>query len=178
MFVVVAAIAAAILCACGAACEEGRADQLPPADSRPATRPFERIVDKALPNAHRVTEKVYSGGQPYGEPGFARLQQLGVKTIISVDGAKPDVEVARKYGMRYVHLPIGYAGVSNEQGMALAKAVDELPGPVYIHCHHGMHRSAAAVAVACVLSGELPPERAESVLKTFGTGASYTGLWK
>ena len=65
-----------------------------------------------------------------------------------------------------------------EQGKAIAKAIDELPGPVYVHCHHGKHRSAAAVAVACVYNGSLAPERAESVLRTFGTGENYKGLWK
>ena len=149
-----------------------------PAPTSPATQPFERIPDAHLPNAHRVTDKVLSGGQPEGEPGFQKLHELGVKTIISVDGSKPDVANASKYGMRYVHLPIGYNGVSEAQGKAIAKAIHELPGPVYVHCHHGKHRSAAAVAVACVNNGMLPPERAESVLKTFGTGANYKGLWK
>ncbi len=31
-----------------------------------------------------------------------------MKTIISVDGATPNVAMAEKYGMRYVHLPHGY----------------------------------------------------------------------
>jgi hypothetical protein len=34
------------------------------------------------------------------------------------------------------------------------------------------------VAVACVYNGQLSPGQAESVLKTFGTGANYLGLWK
>ncbi|HSI33487.1 MAG TPA: cytochrome c, partial [Tepidisphaeraceae bacterium] len=105
------------------------------------------------------------------------LKELGVKTIVSVDGAAPDVEGARKYGMRYVHLPITYSGVDPAQGKAIAKALDELPGPIYVHCHHGKHRSAAAVAVACVYNGTLRPEQATAVLETFGTGANYKGLW-
>jgi protein tyrosine phosphatase (PTP) superfamily phosphohydrolase (DUF442 family) len=144
----------------------------------PASRPFQPIVDPYLPNAHQVTEKVIAGAQPEGEEGFERLRQLGVKTIISVDGAAPDLEAAKKRGMRYVHLPIEYSGVTEEQGKAIAKAIGELPGPIYLHCHHGMHRSAAAVAVACVMNGSLPADRSESVLKTFGTGANYKGLWK
>jgi hypothetical protein len=131
-----------------------------------------------LHNAHVVTSKVVSGAQPDGEASFIALQQLNIKTIISVDGAKPNVELARKYGMKYIHLPIGYDGVGEAQGKAIAKAINESPGTVYVHCHHGRHRSAAAVAVACVYNGQLKPEQAESVLKTFGTGANYLGLWK
>src|SRR5687767_2138199 len=54
-------------------------------------RSFEPIgSNNLLPNAHRVTEKILSGGAPAGEAAFKELADLGVKTIISVDGAKPD----------------------------------------------------------------------------------------
>lgn len=139
--------------------------------------PFAPLNEPSLPNAHRVTEKLLSGAQPEGDAGFAALRELGVKTVISVDGAKPDVAAARKYGMRYVHLPIGYDDVTAEEGRAIARAIDELPGPIYLHCHHGRHRSAAALAVACVMNGRLKPQQAESVLRTFGTGENYKGLW-
>lgn len=151
-----------------------------PISSSATTEPaFAAVADqKNLHNAHVISEKVISGAQPEGAASFEALRELGVKSIISVDGAKPDVAMAHKYGMRYVHLPIGYDGVSPEEGRAIAKAIDELPGKVYVHCHHGKHRSAAAVAVACVNLSILQPEQAEDVLKTFGTGENYLGLWK
>lgn len=145
----------------------------------PSTQPaFQPIGNEYLHNAHRVSDKVVSGAQPDEEEAFAALQALGIKTIISVDGAKPNSEMAKKYGMSYLHLPIGYDTVPSEQGEAIAKALLEKEGQFYIHCHHGKHRSAAAVAVACVMTGDIQPEQAESVLKTFGTGANYEGLWK
>lgn len=138
---------------------------------------FPAITGPELHNAHRVTDKVVSGAAPEGDAAFRKLRDLGIKTIISVDGAKPDVALARRHGLRYVHLPIGYDDVAPQEGLALARAIDELPGPVYVHCHHGKHRSAAAVAVACVVNGSLKPEQAEAVLTTFGTGQNYSGLW-
>jgi protein tyrosine phosphatase (PTP) superfamily phosphohydrolase (DUF442 family) len=154
------------------------ADPAAPA-SQPTTRTaLAPINDPRLHNAHRVTDKVIAGAQPDDEAAFVALKELGVKTIISVDGARPDVELAHKYGMRYVHLPMRYDGVEREQGLSLAKAINELPGRIYIHCHHGKHRSAAAVAVACVFNGELDASMAEAVLQTFGTGLNYKGLWK
>ena len=95
-----------------------------------------QIVSKNLPNAYRLHERVISGGLPNGEAAFRELRDLGVKTIISVDGAQPDVAGARKYGLRYVHLPHGYDGISRTRQRELAKAVRDLPGPAYIHCHH------------------------------------------
>ena len=152
----------------------------PPADTPGAgkSKAFASVETTDLHNAHRVTDTLISGAAPENEQAFRDLAALGVRTIVSVDGAKPDVERARRHGMRYVHLPIGYDDVTDAEGRHIAKALKELPGPVYLHCHHGKHRSAAAVAVACVMNGSLAPERAESVLETFGTGANYVGLWE
>lgn len=144
----------------------------------PAAEPFEPVESARLHNAHRVTDKVLSGAQPDDEQAFEALRALGVRTLISVDGAAPNVELARKFGMRYVHMPIGYDGVPTEMGEQIARAIVDLPGPIYIHCHHGKHRSAAAVAVACVYNGTLSPDQAERVLRTFGTGLNYKGLWR
>lgn len=138
----------------------------------------ERVDVRHLPNAIRVHERVISGGEPDGEAAFQELARLGVKTVISVDGARPDVATARKYGIRYVHLPHGYDGIRADVAGALAKGVSELPGAVYIHCHHGKHRSPAASAVACVGAGLIEPGEALAVLKSAGTSPNYRGLYE
>jgi protein tyrosine phosphatase (PTP) superfamily phosphohydrolase (DUF442 family) len=130
-----------------------------------------------LPNAWRITDKVMSGGLPEDDAAFHELAELGVKTVISVDGMKPDAETARKHGLRYVHLPHGYDGVPEERAQELAKAVRDLPGPIYIHCHHGKHRSPSAAAVACVGAGLLDRSLAETVLRSAGTSENYQGLY-
>ena len=63
---------------------------------------------------------------------MSRSSRLGVKTVISVDGAKPDVDLAKKHGMRYVHLPHGYDGVPDDRAKELAKAVRR-PGRPDLH---------------------------------------------
>jgi hypothetical protein len=131
-----------------------------------------------LPNAYRLHEKVISGGLPEGDEAFAELKELGIKTVISVDGAKPDLAMAKKYGMRYVHLPHSYDGIPEKRGYELGKAVRDLPGPIYIQCHHGKHRSPAASTVACVTAGMIKPEDALGVLKTAGTSENYRGLYQ
>jgi rhodanese-related sulfurtransferase len=103
---------------------------------------------------------------------------MGIKTIISVDGAQPDVETATKYGLRYVHLPHGYDGIPDVRVKELAKAVRDLEGPIYIHCHHGKHRSPAAASAACVTAGLIPPSRALAVLEIAGTNKNYRGLYQ
>jgi protein tyrosine phosphatase (PTP) superfamily phosphohydrolase (DUF442 family) len=147
------------------------------ADARPIKQP-NKIESAVLPNAYRLTDKVLSGGQPQGEAAFRQLKELNVHTVISVDGAKPDVELAKKYGLRYVHLPHGYDGISDQRLLELTKAVRELPGPIYIHCHHGKHRSPAAAAAACVSAGDLSNDQGLAVLATAGTSKDYRGLFQ
>lgn len=137
-----------------------------------------RIDAGHLPNAIRIHERVISGGQPDGEAAFEELRSLGVRTIISVDGAKPDVVLAARHGMRYVHLPHGYNGIPDELGVQLAKAVRDFEGPIYIHCHHGRHRSPTAAAVACVANGMLEPLAATQLLRFAGTSENYLGLYQ
>jgi protein tyrosine phosphatase (PTP) superfamily phosphohydrolase (DUF442 family) len=131
-----------------------------------------------LPNAIRLNDRVISGGLPEGDAGMAQLRDLGVKTIISVDGVRPDLASAQRYGLRYVHLPHGYDGISKSRGEELAKAVSVLPGPLYIHCHHGKHRSPAAAVVACQLAGFPLPMPASELLKYSGTSPHYQGLYQ
>jgi protein tyrosine phosphatase (PTP) superfamily phosphohydrolase (DUF442 family) len=125
----------------------------------------------------QVHPQVLSGGQPADEAAFAELSRRGIKTVISVDGARPQVEAAARHGLRYVHLPHGYDGISAERLRTLARALRDLEGPFYIHCHHGKHRSPAAAAAACVAAGWTSPEAAPAVLALAGTSPHYLGLW-
>jgi protein tyrosine phosphatase (PTP) superfamily phosphohydrolase (DUF442 family) len=138
----------------------------------------DRVTASGLHNVRRLTANLYSGSNPEGDPGFSSLQKLGIKTIITVDGARPDVARAHQYGMRYVHLPIGYDGVPESQALRITKAVRDLPGPVYIHCHHGKHRGPAAAAVAHLwLDPKCSVETAVAEMHQAGTDPRYTGLY-
>ena len=139
---------------------------------------LQRLESQHLPNLVQVHRKVISGGLPEGDAAFRELAARGIKTIISVDGAKPDVDAAKRFGLRYVHLPHGYDGVPEARVKELAKAVRELPGPIYVHCHHGKHRSPAAAAAACVAAGFTSPELAVPILELAGTSKNYRGLYR
>lgn len=146
-------------------------------DSGPPTGTLAKLELEGLPNALRINRQLISGGLPEGEAAFARLKELGVRTVISVDGVTPDVAAAGKHGLRYVHLPHGYAGISPQRAAELAKAIRDLPGPIYLHCHHGKHRSPAAAATACRALGWISEQQAEEVLQLAGTSPHYLGLF-
>ncbi|MEX2317959.1 MAG: tyrosine-protein phosphatase [Pirellulales bacterium] len=138
----------------------------------------------ATPHLHnllQLTNNIYSGGEPHGEEAFAELAKLGVKVIVSVDGARPNIEAAKKHGLRYVHIPIGYDGIPAEAGQSLARVVREADAAgdtVYFHCHHGKHRGPSAAAIACIAADAADNEAANQILVTAGTSKDYAGLWR
>lgn len=151
---------------------------IPKGESAPAEPvKLEKLHAQHLPNAIRVHPRVISGGLPEGDAAFAELRSLGVRTVISVDGMTPDIATAKKHGLRYVHLPHGYDGIPAARIAELSAAVQTLPGPIYIHCHHGKHRSPAASAAACVGAGLIESSDSLAVLKLAGTSPHYTGLF-
>lgn len=137
-----------------------------------------RLESRHIPNPVRLHAKVVSGGMPVGPEAYDELKEWGITTIISVDGARPDIEAAKAAGLKYIHLPHGYNGIPDERAAELARCVQLADGPVYIHCHHGKHRSPAAATVACVGAGLLDPEHSLSVLEMAGTNPHYQGLFQ
>ena len=124
------------------------------------------------------TDRITSGAQPEGEEAFKNLVALGFRTIVTVDGAMPDLDLAHKYGLRYVHVPTQYSGTSPEQIARIAKAIETSDGPVYVHCHHGKHRSPGALSATCVSMGLLTVEQALAEMKESGTDPKFKGLFR
>lgn len=131
-----------------------------------------------IENAFLVTGRILAGSQPKSDVSFAALAKAGVKTIISVDGSRPDIEAAKKHGLRYVHLPFGYDGIPANRIAELTKAAAPGAGKIFIHCHHGLHRGPAATGVICEAVAGWTPAQAEAWLKQAGTAADYPGLYR
>jgi hypothetical protein len=159
----------------------------PPASAPAATARLQRPALKdpqaaELTGLHNVVafyDDFYSGGVPEGDAGFDTLVELGVKTIISVDGAVPDLDRAKARGLRYIHLPIGYNGFDDARKLQLVRATRDAmqQGPVYLHCHHGRHRSAGAAGAVAVSLNWLTPEQAVGRMNVSGTAPNYKGLY-
>jgi protein tyrosine phosphatase (PTP) superfamily phosphohydrolase (DUF442 family) len=131
-------------------------------------------------NAVAFHDGFVSGSAPEGDAGFDTLAAMGIQTIISVDGAIPDVARAEARDMRYIHLPIGYNGFDEARRLQLARASRDAmtDGPVYIHCHHGKHRSAGAAAAIAAALGWKTPEYGIARMEVSGTSPRYTGLYE
>ena len=138
--------------------------------------PPRRIESTTLANLYRLDSRTYCGGGPEGDEAFAELRRLGVTRIVSVDGAPPDLERARRHGMSYGHLPVGYDRITPARAAEIAQAASG--GVVYLHCHHGKHRGPAAAGLALRINEGWDAQRAERWLKQAGTSPQYAGLFE
>ncbi|MCG3137687.1 MAG: hypothetical protein HJJLKODD_01536 [Phycisphaerae bacterium] len=129
-----------------------------------------------LKNVSQFNDQLINGSAPESREAFETLRSMGIHTIISVDGARPEVELARQFGIRYVHLPIGYDGITPEEGRQLIAAYRDLPKPIYLHCYKGLHRGPAAGAYILVGSGQCPTEQAKRWMFQAGMSEEYPGL--
>ena len=142
---------------------------------------FQAVKHGESPGIHnlvRVNDWLYSGSEPEAESGFRTLHALGIRTVISVDGTKPDLARAGIFGIRYVHMPIGYNAIPQERVLQIAKAMQSLPRPIYLHCHHGKHRGpAAAMAGLRCLDPRWTAAEGVRYLELAGTASEYSELF-
>lgn len=149
----------------------------------PSLPTMKDLTPRDLPGIHNAVayhEGFISGGVPQGGAAFDALKAMGVKTIISVDGAVPEVDAAASRGIRYIHLPIGYNGFDEKRRLELSRAVRDAmaKGPVFLHCHHGKHRSAGAAGAVAVSLGWATPDAMIERMRVSGTAPNYTGLYR
>lgn len=161
------------------------AGKVPKGESSPAAASVAAKANAPVPvevagihNAYWLGPQVLSGSQPEGPEAFEALAKLGIKTLVSVDGAAPDAEEAARHGIRTVHLPVGYDGIPRERQLELLRVARDLPGPFFVHCHHGKHRGPTGAAIIAMGQEGWTPAEAVAAMKAAGTGAEYADLYQ
>lgn len=140
--------------------------------------PLDLSEKSELHNVFAIGERLMSGSEPTTEADFAALKEQGIETIVSVDATMPQVELAERVGLRYIHVPIGYDQVDPHAVGCLTRISKEIDGRIYLHCHHGKHRGPAAAAVLARILGTLDADSARGFLNAAGTDQDYRGLWR
>ncbi len=153
---------------------QGTAYQAAAGVKLPKTEPEEH---PELHNVFELSGDIVSGSEPHGEEAFRILASKGIRTILSVDGKTPDAELAAQYGMKYVHVPIQYKGINEEEVAKLAKTFREQEGPFFVHCFHGKHRGPAAAEIGRLVLDGIPRETALAEMRQCGTAETYEGLY-
>lgn len=152
--------------------------QQPAAGEAPRT-PARAVAGTGIENLFRLEAGLFSGGLPGTAEDYEALRRLGVRTVICVDGPPPRTELARRAGLRTVHVPVGYDGVDAKSAARLIQAARRgAAGAVYVHCHHGKHRGPAAAALCGMALHGWSRDRATAWLEQAGTSHDYPGLYE
>src|SRR6516164_7654896 len=85
---------AVVTTGCGRTPQSATAPLAPVAAVEPAVGNSAPAEVAGLHNVFRISAGLYSGSVPEGDAGFDSLHRLGIRTVISVDGARPDVDRA------------------------------------------------------------------------------------
>lgn len=117
----------------------------------------------------KVSAKVSAGGQP-SEEDIAALKASGVRKIINLrrEGEQnqpldpaAEGEVVKGAGLEYLHIPVDPKNLDPSSAAAVAKAIEESDGPVYVHCAAG----GRAVTHALLADAKAQGSSADKVFK-------------
>ncbi|MBN1793987.1 MAG: tyrosine-protein phosphatase [Candidatus Omnitrophica bacterium] len=121
----------------------------------------------------KVEDGLFRGGQPH-EKDFKALQQLGIKTIVSLRDNEEVVsweeKTAARYGMAFVNFPLNAAREmpADVPGRFLDVVTEPANRPVFVHCYHGKDRTGALIALYRIVHHALSPEEAYEEARGLG----------
>ena len=145
----------------------------PLADERPYVP--QKLAVPHLPNAYQIHPKVFLVACPKAMRRFGNWPSWASRRLSASMVRSPMLLSPRNTGCGTSTCHTATTAYPLTARKNLPKAVRDLPGPIYIHCHHGKHRSPTAAAVACVAAGLIDPANAETILRTAGTSENYRG---
>lgn len=117
----------------------------------------------------KVNAKVSAGGQP-SEEDIAALKASGVRKVINLrrpgEQNQPldpaaEGEAVKRAGLDYLHIPVDPKNLDPSSAAAVAKAIEESDGPVYVHCAAG----GRAVTHALLADAKAQGSSADKVFK-------------
>lgn len=140
----------------------------PPPHAAPTTQPLASPRDlPGVPNFAEVSPTLFRGAQPTAA-GFARLHQMGIKTIIDLRGRShrddPGVEK-----FRMMQIPTDVAHPDLRQLAEFLRIVDDPASrPVFVHDDSGADRTGLYAAVYRMAGQGWTARDAEAELPRFG----------
>ena len=110
-------------------------------------------------NAHRVSERVFTSGQPT-EVQFHAIRDAGYEAVINLaphdaENALPDeASLVTALGLDYIHIPVDFSRPTEKDFQQFVSAMSACSGArLWIHCAANMRVSAFMYRYRCDIDG-------------------------
>ncbi|HEY3320439.1 MAG TPA: dual specificity protein phosphatase family protein [Planctomycetota bacterium] len=131
-----------------------------------------------LSNFAKISDALYRGAQP-DAAGFAKLKEMGIKTIVNLRSFHSDRDKLEGSGLQYVHLNCKAWHAEEEDVVAFLKVVqDPKNQPVFVHCQHGADRTGMMVAAYRIVVQGWSNDDAAKETHNFGFHEMFEGIQK
>jgi len=149
------------------------------ADTNPPVRPpnwAEAVKLEGMSNFYKLSDRLYRSDQP-GKDGLARLNELGIKTVVNLRSFHSDRKKMGNTAMAYEHIYMkAWHPEEKEVVRFLRLVTDESSGPILVHCQHGADRTGLMCAVYRVAVQGWTKE--EAVKEMTQGGYNFHGVWQ
>lgn len=143
------------------------------------------ITDQDICNFHKVDNDLYRGSAPRCS-GYAKLAQIGVRTVVNLQGgSEASIEHCGK-GRPHLHFHFisfdinpfqtALTGVSDKKMRRLFAEIQRAPKPIFINCTLGKDRTGAVVAIYRMKQGEMSFDGAWQEALHYRFGSHFIGL--
>lgn len=136
----------------------------------------------SINNFDIVSRGVWRGAAP-SDAALNDLAAHGVKTIVDLRltglGTIEEQAHARKLGLNYVHIPLGYRGPTMAKLAQFLSLVENPEAqPVYVHCRYGSDRTGTLIGCFRVVHDHWTFDQAYNEMKSHHFKPWFTGMKK
>lgn len=139
----------------------------------PRIRPLtwaQPVIGTQLENFHQVSPEVYRSGQPSAGDLKLLVEQLGVKSVLTLRNWHDDENEGKGLPITLYRVDMEADEVEPEKVAKALKIIRDAPKPILIHCWHGSDRTGLMVAAYRITVQNWDPAVATDELANGGFG--------
>jgi tyrosine-protein phosphatase SIW14 len=139
----------------------------------PRIRPLtwaQPVIGTQLENLHQVSPEVYRSGQPNAGDLKLLVEQLGVKSVLTLRNWHDDKDEGKDLPLTLYRVDMEADEVEPEKVAKALQIIHDAPKPILIHCWHGSDRTGLMVAAYRITAQGWEPTAATDELQNGGFG--------
>lgn len=126
-------------------------------------------------NMYKVSDRLYRSAQP-DALGMKNIEELGIKTVISLRSGQKDIELAKRTNLKLIHVSMRAWNPQYNDAVTVMRLLNESTAPILIHCYHGADRTGMMVALYRMVYEDW--NREDALDEMLNGGYGYHSMWK